>query len=222
MGCYLITQGGWGDVWKFWTPQEAGAHVLYGGGDPVLSYPSDIPANYRVSEIPILAGVVGGESLARRVRAAIPETGTERRRAAAMEAEIKEVWDALVAVAKEPPADAARIARKDRKMAEAKAAAAGAAAKKNETAGGASPIGARKYADTAKITFNKDKDGKPYGPDNNPKKIGSATHGFFSKYRSGMTVGEYAKAIEDAKLGDGAKARRRVGKDVRKGFITVA
>jgi hypothetical protein len=47
---------------------------------------------------------------------------------------------------------------------------------------------AAKYSNESVITFGKDKDGKPYGPDNNPKRDGSAAHARFAKYKSGMTI----------------------------------
>lgn len=43
---------------------------------------------------------------------------------------------------------------------------------------------------TSKITLLCDKDGKPYGPDNNPKRPGSATSTRFAMYKNGMTVEE--------------------------------
>lgn len=46
------------------------------------------------------------------------------------------------------------------------------------------------FAQTAKISFGTDKDDKPYGADNNPKRAGSKAHGNFAKYKDGMTIGE--------------------------------
>lgn len=49
-----------------------------------------------------------------------------------------------------------------------------------------------KYAPTSVIKLLADKEGKQYGPENNPKKVGSATATRFEKYFDGMTV-EQAK-----------------------------
>lgn len=46
-----------------------------------------------------------------------------------------------------------------------------------------------------KITFLKDKDGKPYDAgENNPKRAGSASHARFALYKSGMTVKDALEA----------------------------
>lgn len=50
-----------------------------------------------------------------------------------------------------------------------------------------------RFADTGVITLLADKDGKKYGPENNPKKQGSASADRFAKYVDGQTVAE-AKA----------------------------
>lgn len=47
-----------------------------------------------------------------------------------------------------------------------------------------------KFSNTSVIKMKADKDGKPYGADNNPKKVGSATHDRFAKYVDGMKVEE--------------------------------
>ena len=54
--------------------------------------------------------------------------------------------------------------------------------------------GPKNVAQDAVITMGKDKEGRHYGPDNNPKKIGSKTHGRFAMYRHGMTVSEALEA----------------------------
>ena len=41
---------------------------------------------------------------------------------------------------------------------------------------------------TARISFGTDKEGQKYGPKNNPKREGSATHGRFQLYKHNMTV----------------------------------
>lgn len=50
------------------------------------------------------------------------------------------------------------------------------------------------YPLEGKITLLCDKDGKPYGKENNPKRAGTATHGRFELYQNGQTVEEAYKA----------------------------
>ena len=45
-----------------------------------------------------------------------------------------------------------------------------------------------------KITFLKDKEGKLYGSDNNPKRKGSKAEKLFQLYKNGMEVGDFIKA----------------------------
>ena len=45
-----------------------------------------------------------------------------------------------------------------------------------------------------KITLGADKEGNRYGPDNNPKREGSASAARFALYQDGMTVGEAMEA----------------------------
>lgn len=70
----------------------------------------------------------------------------------------------------------------------------------------------RKYAGDLKITLLTDKDGKPYGPNNNPKREGSKTAKNFALYENGMTIDGFI-----AKGGTYAE----VVWDVDKGFISV-
>lgn len=65
-------------------------------------------------------------------------------------------------------------------------AAAGVAEKTEETK--IRKIG--KFSETQVITLLVDDKGVPYGPDNNPKKIGSKTASRFEAYKNGITVKE--------------------------------
>lgn len=66
---------------------------------------------------------------------------------------------------------------------------------------------------TTKIVLGVDKEGNKYGPKNNPKRKGSATHGRFEKYKDNMTV---AKALEAGVTpGD-------IRWDLKQGFIKAA
>ncbi len=50
------------------------------------------------------------------------------------------------------------------------------------------------HALTAIITLGVNKDGKKYGPDNNPKRAGSAAATRFAVYKDGMTIDAALKA----------------------------
>lgn len=52
----------------------------------------------------------------------------------------------------------------------------------------------RKFESNDTIHFAADKDGKKYGPDNNPKRPGSAAHKVFGLYKEGIKVSDFVKA----------------------------
>jgi hypothetical protein len=79
------------------------------------------------------------------------------------------------------------------KPAEAKPKPAADPAKTKE----AKPVAPRTvagHAMSAVISLGTDKDGKKYGPDNNPKRAGSAAATRFALYKDGMTVEAALKA----------------------------
>lgn len=68
------------------------------------------------------------------------------------------------------------------------------------------------YQLTAVITLLKDKEGKQYSAENNPKRANSGAHKLFMKYREGMTVDAFVKA--------GGRASA-IKYDVDHGYISV-
>ena len=70
---------------------------------------------------------------------------------------------------------------------------------------------APKYALSAKIKMLSDKEGKPYGKDNNPKRVGSSSYDRFAHYTDGMTV---EQALTGVKTAD-------IDWDIAKGFIAI-
>lgn len=76
----------------------------------------------------------------------------------------------------------------------------------------AAPKRELKYAKDAKITLLADKDGKVYGPDNNPKNNGSKAAARFAIYKNGMTVQDFV---------DAGGTRADIDNDVKKKFISV-
>jgi hypothetical protein len=62
------------------------------------------------------------------------------------------------------------------------------------------------------ITMGKDPEGKNYGPDNNPKRAGSAANTRFALYKSGMTI---QQAL------DAGITRGDINWDSKQGFINI-
>lgn len=72
-------------------------------------------------------------------------------------------------------------------------------APKTNTTAATAPAAAPKklggFLMTSRITFEKNKEGKPYnGTDNNPKRASSKSHAKFALYKDGMTVQQAADA----------------------------
>jgi len=70
-----------------------------------------------------------------------------------------------------------------------------------------------KYKPDATITLLADKDGKPYGKDNNPKRQGSKSGERFALYTNGMTVDQAIAA---------GITRPDLDFDVQKKFISIS
>lgn len=69
-----------------------------------------------------------------------------------------------------------------------------------------------KYPDDAKIVLLNDKEGKQYGPNNNPKRSGSASAQRFALYKNGMTV----KSAREAGV-----TTADIDWDVKRGFVKI-
>lgn len=66
---------------------------------------------------------------------------------------------------------------------------------------------------SARISFGTDKDGKPYGKANNPKRAGSDSNKMFELYRSNMTIQQAM---------DAGVSAAHIAWDKDKGFIKIA
>lgn len=192
MACVAVTRGGFGDVWVFPTRTEAFLHPLVQYGDALLLDPSSLTDQYNRLEwrsLRLLAKLPPGE---------LPENRRHSR--GMMETQAPQIFEALVRLAQPAPSDPAEVCRlvtQDRRlgtMAKKKQdAPADAASSPTEGATAASNLpaqvkGPKGVPADAVITMGKDKEGKDYGPDNNPKKAGSKTHGRFQSYQTGMTI----------------------------------
>lgn len=238
MTVVAVTRNGLGDMWLFDSWSEADQHPIVQYGDVIVTGPEGILTQYTRLEIPDLLTRLGDAGFRSEVlmSAASPLGWAET-----MARRTPRMWDMMCALAARPPEDAAEIisvVRRDRKISiternvrgrktmndqtntEEKVAADTAKAKKaakaskepKEPKEKKEPTTVGGFNLTAKITLLCDKDGKPYGPDNNPKRPGSATHERFAKYQNGQTVKE--AYLAGVAAGD-------FGYDVQKQFIKI-
>lgn len=206
-----ITQNGRGAFWLFDNKRQADLSPLIQYGDVILSNPDDVQVMFTSAELPGLRSQLGLQESHR----------------------LSSIFEAMLQIAKPVPEDPHVICqlveedrrqminhrRKENRMSDAatqpKPAAAPGAAKappkaaavKKEAAPATTYGG---YALTAKITFGKDKEGKSYGPTNNPK--GGKAAARFALYRDGQTV-------QQAK--DAGVAGADLKWDVSKGFVKI-
>lgn len=226
--CLAITRGGWGQVWTFESREAADRHPLIQYGDAILEGHADLADSYPPHRLPAVALRVLGDA---RQAQDVQQRVNDRESALSQERRIAlvvgELWDGLVRMAKEPPAQPARICElivQDRDLYDRSQpperttdmAKAAAAAPKAEKAPKEPKVAAEKkiagHPVTAKIVFGKDKAGVEYGAKNNPKREGSRSHGAFGLYKSGMTL---QKAVDaGVTVGD-------IRWDLSHGFIAI-
>ena len=196
MVCVAVTRGGFGDVWLFDSRTEAFLHPIVQYGDALLLGPEDLVYQYNWLEWNNLRRLAGMEPLP-------PADLTRRQHLAISGQQSGRIFEALLARASRPPSDPQQtcdIVSRDRRL--------GTMAKKKEDApkppagtvrvaptpkdgDAVSPVGVRGPKGVpldAVIHMGHNKDGVPFGPDNNPKKPGSKTHGRFALYVQDMTI----------------------------------
>jgi hypothetical protein len=191
--CVAVTRGGFGDVWLLKDRAAAYLHPLVQYGDALLTRPEDLLDQYNWLEWGSLRELAGLP------RHTVVVTVPRQQRLTKGE-QAPEIFEALIRRAHPAPTSAEEICirvREDRRlgtiMAKQKANAPADPAPAAETAPkgtGNLPIvrGPKGVPLDAVIRFGQDKQGNSYGPDNNPKKVGSKTHGRFAMYVDGMTV----------------------------------
>lgn len=223
-----VTRNGLGDFYSFQTRSAADLHPIVQYGDVICDGPESVARQYNQLEMPDLLRRLGNEGFRGEVLAAI---SSSLGWVGAMQRYSPGIWDAMVRIASRPPTDPAEVVSvvvRDRKLSiiesmsrergekkmtaedqvkEPKAAKEPKAPKERAEP---TTMGGYKLTDT--ITLLADKEGKPYGADNNPKKAGSQTHARFAKYVTGQTV----KDAYDAGVAAGDFAY-----DVSKNFISI-
>lgn len=188
-------------MWLFDSYEEADSHPIVQYGDVICRGPEHIRTQYNRLELPDLLRRLGDESFRKEV---LVKMGGPEGREAVLGRYQNSIWSRMCAAASRPPESAEEtvaIVVRDRKLSrtegrqtkerdmndttEAPAKEKKAKAPKEDKV---KTIGGYNLGD--KITLLCDKEGKPYGPDNNPKRPGSATSTRFALYKNGMTVEE--------------------------------
>lgn len=180
--------------------EQADQHPLVQYGDVIMKSYEDIPRQWTSLELPdLISSLEMGEI-------DLEENWLKRHGRA--------VWARMLARSERPPTDPALICElitrdrklsiKERKMADTKTS------KKPK---GDAPTPRKKlYAGDLKITLLADKEDKPYGKKNNPKRAGTASADRFEFYKNGMTIDQYVAA--GGKYAD-------IKNDVEHNFISV-
>lgn len=201
-----VTRNGLGDIWLFNSFKEADQHPIVQYGDVICTSPDTIGTKYNRLDFPDLLRRLGDEGVRSEfLKSANGPVGLKE----TLVRYKQWIWDRMIQLGTIPPANSDEIvsiikrdrvlslSMKDRTMADETKAAAAAASKEPKAPKEPKEPAIKTIAGfplTAKITLLVDANGTPYGPDNNPKRVGSATHTKFAQYKNGMTVGEAALA----------------------------
>jgi hypothetical protein len=204
-----ITRGGFGEIYQFATRADAFLHPIVQYGDAILGSADDLVDNYNRLEWSNIAALAGLVLDAQTVATLVGENHIAAARVRRSQA--SNIWEHLVNHAQLPPTDPQRICDivlRDRRLgvipvskklkAETAAPDVANAAENHDSVAASpkekapkEPTGPKAPKGTeltSVIRFNNDKEGKPFGPDNNPKRAGTAGHSRFALYTDGMTV----------------------------------
>lgn len=231
-----ITRDGRGELWAFGNFSDADTHPLVQYGDRIIDGPKKITSRLTLAEIPRILRRIGRGDLADTIQTCMGAP-THSQRIRRVDEYAQHVWVALAEKARPAPTDPAELVQlivRDRKLSikesremeattptteaateatEApKAKKAKAAKAEGETAAPKEPK-AERYNREHKIRLLLNAEGVQYGPTNNPKRAGSASHDRFALYEDGMTIG--------ASIEKGVKTED-IAWDVRKGFIEIS
>jgi len=226
-GCIAISRDGLGDLWMFESPLHAGRDPIYQFGDPLIFGADQITKQIAISRLPALMKRLGAELLEQEIARSLKETEgmAFQVRIDAVNVYAKQMWQILCQNASETPEDPVEIVkliREDRILAQKEARTMEKTDSTTAKTTATKPDGkapaekkSRKLSGhdpKSTIHFGSDKEGKKYGPTNNPKREGSASADRFALYKEGMTIEEALTA--------GVRSVD-IGWDVSKGFITI-
>lgn len=205
-----VTRNGRGDFWLFSSAQEAWRHPLVQYGDAVLESPDDVPRMYNRCFIRGLLERLAQPDLTEEFD--LLQSETELRDFYSKKS--SRILSLMTRLASEVPEDPAEVIRQivhDRDHYND-----GLTEKKERHMSGETEEKTKKrgaYPEDAVITMGSDSEGNAYGPENNPKRKGSASFDRFALYSDGMTVAQFVDA-------GGRTADLKY--DADKGFISVA
>lgn len=182
---YLVTQNGSGDVLRF---KDRNAALAYDKRSPVFSKPVQMADFYGQDALIRFFGRHGVKLN--------PMTVHKPHLQRVVDIQIAEqAWPNMEQIAKDPdPNNRQETEVSDKEVKEKKPKAAKEPKEpKQPKAPAEKRATPKKYFDNAVIRFAEDKNGNLYGPDNNPRRVGSMHYDKFGGLRDGMTIGE-AKA----------------------------
>lgn len=204
-GVVVVTRNGSGDWWLYPSYKAAFEHPIYQFGDAICKGPDFIEKNWVRSEIPWLLSVLVTPVERSQILQEFRSRGWDNWKQT-MNLFRHKLWNLMIDKCNIPPTDAETIVEiviKDRKtptlenrsmakeqktaQTENTEATAAEATESTETKR-KPPVREPKFKPEAKITLLADKDGNPYGKDNNPKRAGSKSAERFANYVNGMTV----------------------------------
>lgn len=194
-----VTRNGLGDMYLFDSFESADRHPIIQYGDVICRGPQHVLTQYNRLEIPDLLRRLGDEMFRSEVLMKLNDpAGPDEM----LSRYAPRIWEYMCKCAAPPPEDAAEIVsiiRRDRVLSIKEGRAMNDKTKGQEanattttTAAAAPKEPAAKtyggYPELSTITLLTDKDGKPYGKDNNPKRAGSKSATRFEAYKNGMTI----------------------------------
>ena len=229
--CIAITRDGRGDLWAFGSYAEADLHPLIQYGDPIIEGHRCITKKIPVARMPQLLTRLGAADLSERARQLLADTKALSHpiRLSRFDEISQFFWGYMISCAKKPPEDPTTILtliRRDRKLSIEESKMNDATAETPNTEAPVKDVKAPKepkapkaptepkapkFPLTAKIKMLNDAEGKPYGKENNPKRLGSSSHDRFAHYTDGMTVEQALTGVKTADL----------DWDIAKGFIAI-
>lgn len=213
--CVVVTRGGAGDFWLHADLSEAGEHPVSQFGDAYLYSPESVSESFPPTELPGFVDRLGDDSLSSAVRSwgdypkdyrgtilgriwervqrvAKPAPTDPKVIVALVRGARRQMIESVTAYRPDPPifggGKPTRSSRMSKQTTQAETTETDAAvADKASKSGGR---GVRKYAGGSRIAMGQNSEGRQYGPEFNPKKVGSLSHERFARYREGMTVDE--------------------------------
>lgn len=228
-GVVVVTRQGSGDWWLFPTYQAAFEHPVYQFGDAICQGPEFIKKNWVRSELPWLLSELVDPVERANILTEFRDSGWSNwektlgrfqdylwnlmvEKCNIVPTDLETIFEIVVRDRKTPTKETKSMATKDKAAEDTATETTAAAEGEENTTKRKPPVREPKYKPEAKITLLADKDGNPYGKDNNPKRQGSKAGERFALYVNGMTVDQAIAA---------GLTRADLDFDVQKKFIDI-